>query len=218
MTTGSLTWRFWRAYHDGRFAGAGGGPRGRWNRTASRGMYRVSPTAEHRGMPVADESFVAFYKASHTRLLKQVYAITTDLGEAEDVLQEAFTRAAMRWSTIRTYASPEAWVRRVAFNLALQSLRRVRRHARALLRLGPPPPVPPLSTDSLQVHEALRELPVRQRQVVVLYYLVDLPVDQVAAELGIPPGTVKTRLMRARKQLTARLHERPDQEGVVVNG
>jgi RNA polymerase sigma-70 factor (ECF subfamily) len=167
---------------------------------------------------VADESFVAFYRASHIRLLRQVYAVTTDLGEAEDVLQEAFARAAMRWSTIRTYASPETWVRRVAFNLALQSLRRVRRHARALLRLGPPTPVPALSTDSVEVREALRRLPVRQRQVVVLHYLVDLPVDQVAAELGIPPGTVKTRLMRARKELTARLNERPDQQGVSING
>jgi DNA-directed RNA polymerase specialized sigma24 family protein len=49
---------------------------------------------------VADVSFVAFYQASHSRLLRQVYAVTTDLGEAEDVLQEAFARAAMRWSTL----------------------------------------------------------------------------------------------------------------------
>jgi RNA polymerase sigma-70 factor (ECF subfamily) len=164
------------------------------------------------------EGFHDFYRDAYPRLVAQLYAVTTDLGEAEDVLQEAFVRAAMRWSTIRTYASPEAWVRRVAFNLALQSLRRVRRHARALLRLGPPAPVPALSTDSVEVREALRRLPVGQRQVVVLYYLADLPVDQVAAELGIPTGTVKSRLMRARKELTARLDERPGQQGVSVNG
>ncbi len=136
---------------------------------------------------------------------RQLFAVTGDLAEAEDLLQEAFARASLRWARISGYDNPEAWVRRVALNLASAGARRLRRRALALLRLGPPPVVPAMSPDALDLHAALGTLPMAQRQAIVLHHLVGLPVDQVAAELGVPSGTVKARLSRGRSALASRL-------------
>jgi RNA polymerase sigma-70 factor, ECF subfamily len=153
----------------------------------------------------APDDFAQFYLAAYRRLLRQLFAVTGDLAEAEDLLQEAFARASVRWATVRGYDNPEAWVRRVALNLAGMAAKRMRRRALALLRLGPPPALPDLTPDALDLYRALRSLPMAQRQAIVLHHLVGLPVDQVAAELRVPSGTVKARLARGRAVLAARL-------------
>ena len=88
------------------------------------------------------------------------------------------------------YDYPEAWVRRVALNLAAMAARRLRRRAVALWRLGPPTAAPELSPELLDLHHALRALPLGQRQVIVLHHLVGLPVEEMARELRVPAGTV----------------------------
>jgi RNA polymerase sigma-70 factor (ECF subfamily) len=65
-----------------------------------------------------EQRFDEFYAAVFGRLVGQLYLVTGDPHDAEDVVQEALTRAAARWSRLREYAVPEAWVRRVAVNLA----------------------------------------------------------------------------------------------------
>src|SRR4030095_12104280 len=97
----------------------------------------------------SDDGFDAFYAACYGRLVGQLFAVTGDLHEAEDVVQEALVRAAARWSRLRDYDLPEAWVRRVAVNLAASGLRRARRRLVLLSRLGPPPPAPPPSVGHL---------------------------------------------------------------------
>jgi RNA polymerase sigma-70 factor (ECF subfamily) len=160
---------------------------------------------------MGDEDFAGFYKAAYQRLLGQLFAVTGDLAEAENVLQEAYARAFARWAQVRAYDLPEAWVRRVALNLAAMAARRLRRRAAALLRLGPPPAIPELSSELLDLHDALRGLPLGQRQVVVLHHLVGLPVEEVAGELGVPAGTVKSRLARGRRALAQALEtDRPE--------
>jgi RNA polymerase sigma-70 factor, ECF subfamily len=155
---------------------------------------------------VADtEGFEEFYTATVGRLLGAMYPVTGDLHEAEEIVQEAFARASTRWSRLRDYDVPEAWVRRVAMNLAADRGRRLQRQARALLRTGPPPSVPPASVEAMALAEALRTLPMRQRQAIVLYHLIDLPVEEVAATLGTRSGTVKSLLARGRRTLAARL-------------
>ncbi|HZD70384.1 MAG TPA: sigma-70 family RNA polymerase sigma factor [Actinomycetes bacterium] len=152
--------------------------------------------------------FEDFYNASYHRLLWELFAVTGgDLPEAEDALQEAFVRASLHWKRIRTYQAPEAWVRRVALNLASSSARRTRRRAQALLRLAPAPPVPgpELSTESLDLAAGLRALPMGQRQAIVLHHLVGLSVQEIANQLRLPSGTVKARLARGRKALARRL-------------
>jgi len=155
---------------------------------------------------VADDAgFDAFYQACYPRLLKQVALVTGDLATAEDVLQEAFARAGPRWQRLRAYDLPEAWVRRVAMNLAADWSRRMRRRAAALLRLGPAPSVPELSADTVDVIRAMQALPLGSRQVIVLHHLADLPVEEVGRRLGLPAGTVKARLARGRATLARRL-------------
>jgi RNA polymerase sigma factor (sigma-70 family) len=92
-------------------------------------------------------------------------------------------------------------------NLAADRARRLRRQARALVRAGPPSQVPSVSVETLALLAALQTLPIRQRQVIVLHYLVDLPVEEVARTLAMRDGTVKSLLARGRRALAAKLGE-----------
>jgi RNA polymerase sigma-70 factor, ECF subfamily len=178
-------------------------------------FHHVRAVRRPKGTGVADD-FDAFYAASYHRVLKQLVLVTGELAEAEDVVQEAFARASVRWERLRRYELPEAWVRRVALNLAAQAARRLRRQAKALLRLGPPAPVAELEAAELDLANALRALSLGQRQAVVLHYLAGAPVDEVAVQLGVPVGTVKSRLARGRRTLAHLLA--PASEGVVNDG
>jgi RNA polymerase sigma-70 factor, ECF subfamily len=161
--------------------------------------------------PMADE-FEEPYTSAFGRLVGQLFLITGDLHEAEEVVQEAFTRAASRWQRLRDYDLPEQWIRRVAINLARDGRRRVRRRLAILTKLDADAAavVPPISVDGLVVAAALATLPRRHRQVVVLHYLLDLPVQEVARQLAVPVGTVKSRLARARTALAAQLDTETD--------
>lgn len=129
------------------------------------------------------------------------------------MVQEAFTRAAGRWPRLRDYDQPEMWVRRVAINLATDGRRRARRRLAMLAQLDAEAAavVPPISVDGLAVAAALAGLPRRHRQVVVLYYLLDLAVQEVARQFALPVGTVKSRLARARSALAMQLDVEIDQ-------
>jgi RNA polymerase sigma-70 factor, ECF subfamily len=169
-------------------------------------VYLCKADSEREAM-AASASFEEFYAATVDRLLGQLFLVTGDLHLAEEIIQEAFTRASMRWSHVRDYDRPEAWVRRVAMNLAADRARSLRRQTRALLKLGPPPAMPAVSVETLVLVEALRTLPVRQRQAIVLHYLADLPVAEIAQALDVPSGTVKSLLARGRRALAAKLGE-----------
>jgi RNA polymerase sigma-70 factor (ECF subfamily) len=99
--------------------------------------------------------------------------------------------------------------------LASNGLRRVRRQAALLARLGPPAPVQPFEPEDRALVEALAELPRKYREVLVLHHLADLPVDQVARQLGMPAGTVKGRLVEGRRRLALLLgdDEQPSVHG-----
>lgn len=155
-------------------------------------------------------SFEEFFAATYGRLVGLLFAFVHDQAQAEDVVQDAFASALLRWRNLRDYRDPESWVRTVAFRRAIDQHRRNARRVRALLRLGSPPPLPPLGGDHVDLVRALRALPLAQREVVVLHYVAELPVERVAAELSLPVGTVKSRLARGRVALARYLEE---QEG-----
>lgn len=152
----------------------------------------------------ADE-FDSFYAASVRRLTGQLYAMTGDLAEAQDVVQEAFVKAWDRRKQLATVSHPEAWVRTVAWRLAVSRWRRSRRAVIAWQRRGEPQTVELPEVDNADLIAALKRLPAEQRRAVVLFYLCDMSVAQVSDETGAPVGTVKARLSRARTALAGYL-------------
>lgn len=144
------------------------------------------------------------YVATYARLVGILALAARDRAEAHDVVQEAFARLLPRWSTVGRYDDPEAWVRRVAFRLLSNRWRKARRLVLGGTASGA---VPPPDSDGVDVSRALAELSLEQRQVVVLHHLLDLSVAETAAELGVPEGTVKSRLHRARAALAPLLAE-----------
>jgi RNA polymerase sigma-70 factor (ECF subfamily) len=145
--------------------------------------------------------FDRFYAATVDRLVGQLYAMTGDLGEAQDVVQEAYLRAWQRRRELSAEGAPEAWVRTVAWRLAVSRWRRVRGSVAAWRRHGPIEDARPPSPDHTALMEALRRIPEAQRVAIVLHHLCDLTVEQVAAEMRVPVGTVKARLSRGRTAL-----------------
>jgi RNA polymerase sigma-70 factor, ECF subfamily len=159
---------------------------------------------------VADDGFTAFFQGAYPRIVGQLRLLTGDLASAEDVAQEAFTRAASRWRQLARYDQPEAWVRKTAFRLAIDLLRRARLHRGLLERLGTRrQPDAELDPPDRAVIEALQRLPLPLREVLVLHHCLDLPVETVAAQTGVSVGTVKSRLSRGRERLAALLHPDP---------
>jgi RNA polymerase sigma-70 factor (ECF subfamily) len=152
-----------------------------------------------------DADFAAFYEANYERLVVQLFAVAGNLQDAEDMVQEAFARACLRWRRLHAYGRPAAWVRRVAFHLALQGLRRARRSLGLAGRSDPAREPLRLTAEQLDLVQALGRLSLRHRQVLALHYLADLPVEEIARDLALPVGTVKSRLARARQRLAAQL-------------
>ena len=158
--------------------------------------------------------FCEFYQASYGRMVALITALTGNRAEAEDVTQEAFARALARWNRLAGYDLPEAWVRRVALRIATDSGRRLRRAIQVAARLSAERPersVPPGDSLGLTgLGQALRQLPLAQREVLVLHYLADQSVEQIAADLGLSAGTVKARLAAGRRRLERELTGRPE--------
>lgn len=153
------------------------------------------------------DGFDEFYRATSPRMLRYGHALTGDLVEAQDLVQEAYVRAWQRWRRLATYDHTEAWVRLVLARLATDSWRRLRSRRIAMRRAGPPADVAAPSEDTVLLLDALRRLPMAQRQAVALHYLCDMSVAQIAAETGVPAGTVKSWLSRGRAALASVLEE-----------
>jgi RNA polymerase sigma factor (sigma-70 family) len=145
------------------------------------------------------------YASSQRRLVIEMAALTGDIAAAEDLVQEAFGRCLAKWTLIAGYDDPEAWVRSVAYNLARSRWRRLKRGAKALGRLRRPEGRSEPGTENIDLLIAVSKLGEDERNVIVLYHLLDQPVAVVATQLGIPEGTVKSRLARGRRQLAEML-------------
>jgi RNA polymerase sigma-70 factor (ECF subfamily) len=125
--------------------------------------------------------------------------------EAQDAVQEAMCRAWLRWKTVGTYSDPEGWIRRVALNQSISQWRRLKRLLPLSESSDLPGPVADNSFGSTLLVESLAQLPKRQRTALVLHYVAELPIEQVAREMGVRPGTVKSMLSRGRQRLTVLL-------------
>jgi RNA polymerase sigma-70 factor (sigma-E family) len=139
---------------------------------------------------IFDDAYPGLYRCAY----RVAFRLLGGREEAADLAQEACARAYARWNKVGAYDSPEAWVARVAGNLAIDARRR-RRTAEAHTAAGPVP-LPARDDERVDLHRALLALPRRQREVVLLRFVADQPEAAVADALGCSVGTVKSQASR----------------------
>lgn len=163
-----------------------------------------------------DEQFAAFAAGATPSLWRTAYLLTGDTARSEDLVQQALVKTYLAWSRVRV-DDAAAYARRVLVNVHTDTWRRTRRED-----LVDDVPEPRWSTeqddlaallDRRTVLPALAALTERERAVVVLRYLVDLSEREIAAELGIAPGTVKSTAHRALRRMRTVLTETPQTNG-----
>ena len=145
------------------------------------------------------------FELEFARLVRAL-GVAFDPEAAADAVQEAFIAADRRWRMVSQLDDPIGWVRRVAVNRLLNERRNHRRRSEILAMVRPIRDVE-LDHSSIDLRRAVDSLPMRMRLSVCLYYLADLPIDEVAATLNVAPGTVKSNLHDARVRLRSLLEE-----------
>jgi len=149
-----------------------------------------------------EESFDSFFDASLKRLQGQAYVLTGSHETAQDLTQEALLRAWRHWDTVSKLENPEAWTRKVLQNLCVESWRRSRRRKPKADNV----PVHAEIPDShAEIAQAMRDLPSNQARALLLHDGLGMTVAEVAAELEVPEGTVKSWLSRSRRVVAERL-------------
>lgn len=158
--------------------------------------------------------FDAFFTQEYPRIVTLLTAMTGHRMVAEELAQEAMVRAHQRWERIARYDVPAAWLRRVAINLAHNSRARGRSERRALTRMAGERPVweVELGADDGgdEFWATVRRLPRRQAAAVLLHYLEDRPVTEVASILDCAEGTAKAHLHKGRANLAKLLDDPKD--------
>lgn len=158
------------------------------------------------GGPVVLE---ALFRREYPRLVALARLLVDRQAEAEEIVQEAFARTLAGWERLDQRDDPLPYVRRTVVNLSRDGLRRrrtVRRTPLDAVAVGDAADVRVvLDENQRELAAALRSLPERQRECVVLRYLLDLSTADTAATLGITAGSVKTHLSRGLAALEAAL-------------
>jgi len=159
-----------------------------------------------------EEAFPDLYRLAY----RVSYRVLGDRGDAEDVAQEALARAHLRWTRLR--GRPEGWIVTVATNLSIDRHRR-RRRLSSLVN-EPLSLVDIHQAERIDLARALRRLPRRQREVVVLRYLADWSEKEVATALGVSAGAVKSHASRGIIALRHHLDDGRSQgaDGVRASG
>ena len=151
-------------------------------------------------------TFDSFFVSEYPRLVATLTAWCGSRATAEDIAQDALTQAHRNWGRVAPLDNPGTWVRRVALNRSHNESRRRSRERRALriVENGTAPAATSALLDE-DLWRAVRRLPTNQRDAVVLRYVDDLSVADIAGVLGCSEGSVKAHLSRARKKLAERL-------------
>lgn len=163
-----------------------------------------------RGSSAVDATadFDAFYRRERAEVFRALAFTLRDVELAAEAVDEGMVRAFQRWNRVRHYDNPAGWVYRVALNWSISRLRRLRRTVPVADVPGESRASdPPLPDERLAA--AVAALPVKQRAAVVLRCHLDWSVQQIASALGVPPGTVKSRLHRGLAAVREELGEQP---------
>lgn len=156
------------------------------------------------------EGFEAWYRASHRQVLAALIAAAGNVELGREATDEAFTRALERWDRVQSMSSSTGWVYTVGLNLLRRGHERRQLERRMLRRVGRRHESPP-ATLAVEVWDAVRALPRREREAVALRYLGGLTEPKVAEALGLAPGTVARLLHDGRRRLAVTLS--PDERG-----
>ena len=165
------------------------------------------PRIVRRAEPRVDvqQLFVAEYPA----LVRTLAIIARDRTAAEDIAQDAFVQLLRHWPRVSTYDAPGAWLRRVAIRMAVREDHRakVRPLRERQAYAGASLVAPDVQHADPALIEAVGRLSPKQRSVVVLFYLEDRPMDEVADLVGCSVATGWVHLHRARHRLAELLGE-----------
>ena len=157
--------------------------------------------------PGSVEDFDRLYEATYRRLFGTLVALLRDRAAAEDCVQEAYLRAFQAWPRWRPAAPVEAWLHRIAINVAISHRRRerLREVGEVIRRLGIPGEPDPTELSTPELLAELRALPPKQAAALVLRHVHGYTNREIAHSLGVPERTVASRLAAARARLQQRL-------------
>lgn len=155
----------------------------------------------------SEEAYERFVARNYAKLVTTVELLVRNRSTAEDIVQETLARAYLNWPKLWPDGNPNGWAYRVATNFAMSWWRRAGREAKALVKLGDPRKQTAHDQFAdLDLADAVAKLPPRQRTAVALFYTLDLPVEEVAATMRCPAGTVRSLLHAARQKLKKELN------------
>ncbi|MGH7729193.1 MAG: RNA polymerase sigma factor [Vulcanimicrobiaceae bacterium] len=170
----------------------------------------------------SQEAFAALVERYGPALTRLAQRLTRDPDEARDIVQESFLRAYRRLADLDPARPFARWLSVIARNVALDELRRRRRAARSAFRYDPlalPDPGPEelaiRNAEAARIRRALARLPERYRKPLALYYVRGFRYREIALELAIPLGTVKTFISRAKRRLRDELAALEREQGAL---
>ncbi|MHB8589478.1 MAG: RNA polymerase sigma factor [Candidatus Dormibacteraceae bacterium] len=165
--------------------------------TAAEAPYRAGVKAD----------FDRLYRATYQRIFATLMLVLRNPAAAEDATQEAYVRAFRAWGRWKQDAPAEAWIYRIALNVAFTQRRRERLHevGEVLRRLGRPKEPDPSEAAQPDLVREVRSLPPKQAAALVLRHMHGFTNREIGAALGIPERTVASRLAAAKSRLRARL-------------
>ena len=157
--------------------------------------------------PGSEVDFERLYRNTYRRIFGTLITLVRDRATAEDCAQETFEKAYRSWAAWKPDAPVEAWLHRIAINVAISDRRhqRIRQAGELIRRLGRPEagPDPSAVAERSVLVDAMKKLPTRQAAALVLRHFHGYSNREIASALGIPESTVASRLVAARRQLQA---------------
>ncbi len=155
------------------------------------------------------EAFETLFQQYQKNVYGWIVRIVRNPTAAEELTVETFWRVYRSHARFDATRSFEAWTRRIATNLALDYLKRARNEVEFTENISFESPTDPATRQDTrkQIQEAFNQLPPKLRLTATLALVEDVPYEEIAESLGIPVGTVKSRVFKATRLLRSKLRE-----------